>query len=85
MSKFNEWYDNNFNRYDFTQSNFYTHSRKGAEAAWDEQQSLLDNAIARLENYPCDMSCYVTQDELNSAKRMKESMIRILKEEMGYG
>ncbi len=84
MSKFDEWYDVT------AETIHHSDGQDFARAAWnkqqeviDKQQALLEKAIARLEGYPCDMSCYVTQDELDSAKRMKESMIRILKEEMG--
>ncbi len=82
MSKFDEWFSSNFKWWDYPEVNAFPSLKEGAEAAWDEQQELLEKAIARLEGYPCDMSCYVTQDELDSAKRMKETMIRILKEEM---
>ncbi|APC44390.1 hypothetical protein [Pseudoalteromonas phage PH357] len=40
-------------------------------------------AIQRMEDYPCCMSCHLTLEGLNAAKSMRDTMIRILKEEIG--
>jgi len=49
---------------------------------FDEHVKLIKQTIERLENYPCDMSCYLTQDEVNSAKGVKRRFIEILKGEL---
>ena len=46
------------------------------------KQSRVEELIARLEDYPCTMSCHVNKDELTGARNMKETMIRIIKEEL---
>jgi len=53
-----------------------------AENSWNEQQERILATIERLENYPCCMSCYVTQKEMSAARDMKDNLIRILKEEL---
>jgi len=42
----------------------------------------LIDVIERLENYPCSMSCYVTVAELQGAQRMKDTLIKLIKEEL---
>lgn len=43
-------------------------------------ESKIKSVVARLSNYPTDLSCYVTLQESVSATHVKGSIIRILKE-----
>ncbi len=55
-----------------------------AHAVFSGLDNMIDkykNVIERIENLPCCMSCYVTQDELRSAQNMKKCIIEILKGE----
>ena len=49
---------------------------------FDEYHKIVRSVISRLESYPSDMSCYVTQEEMLAGKALKEGLIRILKEEL---
>ncbi len=72
---FNDWYNN-------TQYRNYSWSCKGAaELAWDSKESELQSKIQRIEAYPTCMSCYPTVEEMQAAKAMKETILKILKEE----
>ena len=53
-----------------------------AKEAWEEKDNQLKEVIVRLERFPSDMSCYITQEEMRAGKAMKEDLIRILKEEL---
>lgn len=57
----------------------------GAEYCDKEQSSKkqqnLEELIERIERYPCCMSCYLTVEEMQAAKSMKESILQILKGE----
>lgn len=46
------------------------------------KETLL-KAIQRMEKYPCCMSCYLKYEEVVAARDMRDTMIRILKEEIG--
>lgn len=52
-----------------------------AEEAWNFKESKLQSMIQRIEEYPTCMSCYATVEEMNAAKAMKETILKILKEE----
>ncbi len=53
-----------------------------AKEAWVYKDTELQKVVARLEGFPSDMSCYITQEEMRAGKAMKEDLIRILKEEV---
>lgn len=79
MNKFDEWYDETSN------VDGGIHHSDGLElskSAWDYQQERINKVITRLEEYPCDMSCYVNTDQRMAAKNMQMSLIDILKEEL---
>ena len=40
-----------------------------------------EELIRRIEDYPCCISCYVTIEELNAAKNMKEAILKIIRGE----
>lgn len=42
-------------------------------------QRKIKSVLDRLENYPTDLSCYVTLQEIVAATRVKGSLLRILK------
>lgn len=55
-----------------------------AHVVFSGLDNLIDkykNMIERIENLPCCMSCYVTQDEQRAAQDMKNYIIEILKGE----
>lgn len=52
------------------------------EEAWEIQNDNFTKLVERVEDYPCCMSCYLTVEELNAAKQMKESILKILKGEI---
>lgn len=66
-----------------------------SRAEWNEilKNSKLENnfipketllkAIQRMEDYPCCMSCYLKYEEVVAARDVRDTMIRILKEEVG--
>lgn len=53
-----------------------------AKEAWVYKDEELQRVVARLENYPCCMSCYLKKEEMRAGNSMKESLIRILKERL---
>lgn len=55
-----------------------------AHTVFSGLDNLIDkykDMLERIENIPCCMSCYVTQEELRAAKNMKDWIIEILKGE----
>ena len=48
----------------------------------NNKNKQMQEVINRLEDYPCCMSCYLTQDEWRAAKNMKEVLIGLLKERL---
>lgn len=49
---------------------------------FDEHVKLIKQTIERLENYPTCTSCYLTHEEVVTAKGIKDKFIKILKEEL---
>lgn len=47
----------------------------------DFKESELQGKIQRIEDYPTCMSCYATVEEMQAATAMKETILKILKEE----
>ena len=78
VSKFDEWYDREFDIFDIEGCS-YEHNN-AATTAWNYQQERINKVIERLEDYPCCMSCYLRVDEVKAAKQVKEKFISILKE-----
>jgi len=75
--KFDQWYES-------THSVADDENYSGAMDAWDYRQEQVESLIERIENYPCCMSCYATIEEMKSAQRMKETILRILKGEVWW-
>jgi len=75
VGEFDKWYEST---YSFAEGENYS----GAREVWDYRQEQLESLIKRIENYPCCMSCYATVEEMKSAQRMKEIILRILKGEV---
>ncbi len=42
----------------------------------------IEATVKRVENYPCGMDCYISVPEWKAAKKMKETIVKILKEEL---
>lgn len=78
MVEYQEWIDKNT-----TQSYQACHwdVLQFAEEDWNFKESKLQSKIQRIEDYPTCMSCYATVEEMQAAKAMKETILKILKEE----
>ncbi|HDG1611303.1 TPA: hypothetical protein PFD71_003193 [Vibrio cholerae] len=55
--------------------------KSGMIHMYNKKEQELDALIKRIENLPCCMSCYITQDEQRAAQNMKDWIIEILKGE----